>query len=48
MTHAPMSEPDDDAELQGHLEDLLGGLSDDEVGELADVAEASYAEGGPE
>lgn len=35
-----------DAELQSQLEDLLGGLAEEDLAELVALAEAMHAEGG--
>lgn len=50
MTHALrvdlMTGPDDESALEAHLEDLCAGLSDDDLNELAALAEAMHADGG--
>jgi len=50
MTHAlradPMASPDSESALEAHLEDLVSGLSDDDINELAALAEAMHADGG--
>jgi hypothetical protein len=45
MPMVGMEEPDETA-LQTQLEDLLSGLSADELNELIDLAEAMHADGG--
>lgn len=50
MTHAAASsmpmEPMGDTEAEAHLMELLADMSDDEINELADIADAIHAEGG--
>lgn len=42
----PMDTGPSDSQLESHLEDLLAGLSDDDINELAALAEAMHADGG--